>query len=144
MKKKVLGKYLGIVHRLHVLLIDKYLEPYDIRHGQLLLLLAIYNNEGITQNDLCEMYRIDKAAVSKNIKKLIDKDFLMKEVDPKDKRRQLIYVTDKGRKHEEEFRKILSIIQQDCIEGLSEKELNSFFNVTNKIIDNLSKKLKEK
>ncbi|MBS4539032.1 winged helix-turn-helix transcriptional regulator [Clostridium sp. D2Q-11] len=141
MNREHIGKYLGMIHRLHITLIDKRLEPYDISHGQLFLLLAIYNKEGITQNDLCEMYKIDKAAVSKSIKKLIDEDFLIRERDNKDKRKQLLYLTNKAKNFEGEFRSVLQAIEEDSTKGLSMDELNSFFNVSNKIIDNLSNKL---
>ncbi|MBS4534999.1 winged helix-turn-helix transcriptional regulator [Clostridium sp. D2Q-14] len=144
MRREDIGKYLGMIHRLHIMLIDKKLESHDITHSHFFLLLSVYDNEGITQNDLCELYKIDKGAVSKGIKKLIEENLVVKLKDSEDKRKQLIYVTEKAKKIEKEIKGVLGLVEDDITKEISEEELDAFVDVINKILNNLYAKVKER
>lgn len=141
--KAPIVKYLSITHRTNMMLIHKKLQPYDIKPGQLFLLMALYNKEGIHQNTLCELFHFNKGGVSKNIKKLTDIEFITTKIDPKDKRRQLIYLTDKGKEFEPVLKEILNTTDDEIRKGLTDEEIESFINVAKKILSNLSTKLGE-
>lgn len=141
--KASIGKHLSIVHRTHMILIHKKLQPYDIKPGQLFLLMALYNKEGIHQNTLCELFHLNKGGVSKGIKKLIDIGFITTKVDPSDKRRQMLYLTDEGKEFEPILKEILRSTDDEIKKGLTDEEIESFINVAKKILSNLSVKLEE-
>lgn len=138
-----IGKYLSITHRTNMMLIHKKLQPYDIKPGVLFLLMALYNKEGIHQNTLCELFHFNKGGVSKGIKKLTDIGFITTKVDPSDKRRQMIYLTDKGKEFEPIFKEILKSSDDEIKKGLTDEEIESFISVSKKILSNLSSKLEE-
>lgn len=141
-EQEPLGKQLSMVVRVHTILIDHALEPYDLSHGQLFLLLALYNQEGIYQSTLSKLYRLDRAAVSKGVKRLIDKDMIQVEVDQHDKRRQLLFLTNKAKEFEPTFRQILALIEGEIQADLSEEEVLMFSQLLTKVYNTLSSKLK--
>ncbi|AGB41310.1 transcriptional regulator [Halobacteroides halobius DSM 5150] len=136
-----IGKYLSMTYRAHVSLLNKKLKPYDISHGQILLLIALYNQEGICQHQICQMYNLNKAAVGRGIKKLEEIGFITKQTDPNDKRKNLIYLTNKAKNFETKFREILCTVENEVRRDLSKKEIKTFLKVINKINHNLTTKL---
>lgn len=90
------------------------------------LIHALRHNPGCTQAKLAEILHADKAAVARRTKNLETKGFLVRKDDPKDKRSQLIYPTEKAEtlkstkaEIEEEFYKYL-------IKALSDDEAKTF------------------
>ena len=51
----------------------------------------------ITQEELAAHFHIDKGTVARALRKLEDKNYLFRKVDSKNRRRYLIYLTEKGR-----------------------------------------------
>src|SRR6056297_2559745 len=98
MIKNPIGKYLSITHRANTTLVDKIFEKkFNLSHGQVFILIKIYKNEGINQHSLCVEYNLDKSGVGRIIKKLEDKNLIVRKSDPKDKRKKLIYLTEKAK-----------------------------------------------
>ncbi|GAB6098400.1 MarR family transcriptional regulator [Halanaerocella petrolearia] len=136
-----IGKYLSMTRRAHASLLDKKLEPYDISHGQILLLIALYNQEGICQHNLCQMYNLNKAAVGRGINKLKEIGFIIKETDPNDRRKKLIHLTSQAKEFEPKLKEVLCTVESEVRKGLSEEEIEIFLKVIKKINNNLRTKL---
>lgn len=143
MPQKHIGKYLSIAHRAHTAQLDQKLKPYDISHGQVLLLIALYKQDGIYQKTLCDIYNINKAAVGRGLKKLKNINFITKKTDPKDKRRQLIYLTDKGREFQPKLKKVLNSIEAEMKADLTKEEIKIFSKVIKKICNNLGAEIND-
>jgi len=138
MFKNPIGKYLSITRRAHTSLIDKkFQEKYNLSHGQVFILLNIYKNEGINQNDLCTDYKLDKSGVGRIIQKLEDKELIMRKSDPEDGRKKQIYLTDKANKMKKDFINLLKEIEFQMRKDLSEKEIEKFISILKKIYNNL-------
>jgi len=137
MSKEPIGKYLSIARRAHATLLDKKLGPYDISHGQILLLATLYNQDGICQQTLCQMYNLNKAAVGRGLNKLSNKGYITKQTDPTDQRKNLIYLTSKANSFEEKFKKILDSSENRLRNNLSAEEIETFLTVIKKICSNL-------
>lgn len=136
-----IGKYLSMTRRAHAAWLDEKFKPYDISHGQILLLFALYNQEGICQHNLCQIYNLNKAAVGRAIKKLKTKGFITKKTDPNDRRKNLIYLTTKAKKFESKFKEILNSVEKEIRKDLTSEEIETFLKVINKIYNNLRTKL---
>jgi len=144
MQKKCIGKYLSIARRAHSTLLDQKLKPYDISHAQIMLLMALYKKEGIYQQNLSQMYNLNKAAVGREIQKLSENGFIIKKPDPKDKRKKLIYLTKKAKDFKTKLLNILDTVEQQLRENITGEEMETFIKVLEKICDNLNVNLKEK
>ena len=55
---------------------DKALAKYDIGSGQLLYLLLIHENEGITMQDTTRFTELDKGTTTKSIQRLIEQGYV--------------------------------------------------------------------
>ena len=144
MSRKSIGKYLSICRRAHAKLLDKELKNYEISHAQLSLLMALYNREGIYQQELCRLFNLNKAAVARELSDLEDKNFITKKRDHDDRRRFLIYLTEKAQEQKQNIIAILDKIEHQMRLGLSENEVDEFIRIIRKICTNLNVTLKER
>ena len=140
MKDSSIGKYLSITHRAHTSLVDKkFKEKFNLSHGQVFILINIYRDEGICQHRLCEEYNLDKSGVGRILKKLEDKNLVTRKSDPEDKRKKLIYLTDKAKNMKEDFKNLLKEIEKQMRQGLTEQEIETVNTILKKIYNNLDK-----
>jgi DNA-binding MarR family transcriptional regulator len=137
LSKEPIGKYLSIARRAHATLLDKELGPYDISHGQILLLATLYNQDGICQRTLCQMYNLNKAAVGRGLTKLENKEYITRQTDPQDQRKNLIYLTNKAHNFEKKFKEVLDSSENKLSNNLSAEEIETFLTVIKKICSNL-------
>src|SRR6056297_2758399 len=136
MKRKSIGKYLSISRRAHAKLLDKELRQYQISHAQLSLLMALYKHEGIYQQELCRLFNLNKAAVTRELKDLEQKNYIAKKIDQKDRRKFLIYLTKKAKNNKKGIISILDKIESRMRSGLSENEVNEFLTIIKKVCRN--------
>lgn len=76
---------------------DRRLAKYNIGYGQILFLMMINENEGVTMKQLTQMGSFDKGTTTKGISKLESIGYVRMEVDAKDKRSKHIYTTEKAK-----------------------------------------------
>ena len=74
---------------------DRNLAPYSIGSGQLFFLLLIYENEGISMQQLALMADIDKGTTTKSIRRLDEEGYVEVRTDENDKRVKRLYTTEK-------------------------------------------------
>ena len=58
---------LSVLYRNTQKYFDKVLVPYDIGSGQLIFLLCINENEGLTMQELTNMTEVDKGTTTKSV-----------------------------------------------------------------------------
>ncbi|MFW5976588.1 MAG: MarR family winged helix-turn-helix transcriptional regulator [Bacillota bacterium] len=142
-KKEFIGKYLSIARRAHAALLDEKLKSYDISHGQILLLVTLYKEEGINQHRLCKIYDLDKAGVNRSMKKLKENGYIIKKPDTEDKRKKKIFLTEKAEKFKPRLIEILESVENQVRKNLTQGEINEFIKIIKKICINLGVKLEE-
>ena len=74
--KEPIGKYISQIYRKGRAFISKGLTQYDMGYGQMLFLLQLYNQDGISQEELTEKLNIDKGTTARSIKKLEKEGFI--------------------------------------------------------------------
>ena len=87
---------LSILYRNTQKFFDHVLIPYDIGSGQLIFLLCINENEGMTMQEVTKMTEVDKGTTTKSIQRLIDQGYVQVKVDEKDHRVRRLYTTKKA------------------------------------------------
>jgi|SRR5690554_1099542 len=138
MGRKAIGKYLSIARRAHAALLDQKLKPYNICHGQIMLLIKLYREErGIIQNKLCKTYALDKGGVNRSIEILRKNGYVSKKTDEKDKRKKRIYLTEKACEFKPVLLDILKEVEKQLRGDLSEEKLEGCLEVLREICVNL-------
>lgn len=113
-----------------------YLKDSEINIQQIPILLKLLNHDYIYQKDIVTDLRIDNGLVTRNIRKLEDLDYVVRQEDDENRRQNKISLTDKGRKftiklrdeglkREEEIMNDVSISREEFIELLLEILENS-------------------
>lgn len=72
---------------------DHVLIPYEIGSGQVIILMVINENTGITMQEVSQLCEIDKGTCTKSVNRLIDQGYVQMHVDEKDRRIRRLYTT---------------------------------------------------
>lgn len=116
----------SILYRCTQKFYDKQLSEFQIGSGQILFLILIYENEGISMQNLAQKGFFDKGTVTKGIQKLEEFGYIRIETDVNDKRGRCLYTTDKAK----EIIAKVYLIRRDWWEhitkGMSPEEADRF------------------
>ena len=137
MKKELIGKYIGAIHRHQQIMVNNYLKPYGIGSGQYIFFLTIHENPGISQKELTELIKIDKATTAKALKKLEDQGYIYRITDKEDKRYNKLYVTEAGKEFEPKLIEILDSITNIITDGISNEQYEDVIKSLKIILDNV-------
>lgn len=133
------GRLISIVYRYHSYCLSKSLSKYNLGKGEYKVLIQIYKEEGICQDNIADVLKVDKFRVAKAIKQLIEKGYVYKVKDKKDKRKHNIYLTEKSLKIKDEFIDVLEQNSDVMVEGFSEEEKEIINKLLIKMGENLCK-----
>lgn len=87
--------YISLIHREHAKYLNEKVKEEDLSFGLYPLLINIYKNEGIIQEQLAQNFHLNESTIARNLKKLEGKGFIKRIPDKRTKR---IEVTSKGAK----------------------------------------------
>lgn len=93
MQTVTLLKYISVIQRCTRRYFDLKLEKSGIGSGQQFFLLRIFENPGITMNDLSRSGSFDKGTVTKAVQKLTEEGYVEVAVDASDKRVRHLHAT---------------------------------------------------
>lgn len=109
---------------------------FTITVDQWLIIKAILENPGITQNELGDLVFKDNASVTRIIDLLVRSEYIIRTVHSKDRRKTDLEVTDTGLKTIKEVQKIVEQNRKVALEGVSKEELQIMNNALLKISQN--------
>ena len=102
-----LGRWFSVVHRRSQLFVTAACERLQLTYSEYVLLIRIFDHEGVRQDELAAMLYLDKAVVTRTINLLQAKDLIHREQDPVDKRVRHIYLTEHGKEQHIYLRNII-------------------------------------
>lgn len=110
----------------------------EITAEQYRLLIMLWIEDGRNQQDLADLYGKDKTSIARMLQTMEKNGLITRVPDDKDKRNNLLYITNKG----SEIRARLFPLLQSTIEnteaGIEAEQLNGCKQVLRQMIDNLS------
>ncbi|ADH98152.1 MarR family winged helix-turn-helix transcriptional regulator [Salisediminibacterium selenitireducens] len=83
-----------------------YLDPLGITYTQYLALLVLWNENGVTVNELSRKLYLDSGTLTPLMKKLQTKELVERLRDPEDERVVRLFLTEKGQQLKEQVRHI--------------------------------------
>ncbi len=115
--------YISIIYREHAKYLNDKVKNDNLSFGLYPLLIRIYHNDGIIQEQLAQDFHLNESTIARNLKKLEEKGFIKRIPDKRTKR---IRITDEGMKtarklmdiDEEWDMKIRKIIGSDQYDNL--------------------------
>ena len=130
------GRVLTRLARKCQIAVGNALQQYNLTAAEEPFLMSVLNNEGLTQEELTAYVGVDKAAASRTVRSLEEKGFLVRVQDPKDKRQNRVYPTDKAREIVPKVRKELYKINLALTEDLTQEEDDQVYHLLVRIEEN--------
>ena len=124
--------FISILYREHAKYINDNVKDEDLSFGLHPLLIKIYRNEGINQEQLARDFHLNESTITRNLKKLEDKGFIER---IKDKRKKIIKLTPKG---ERIAQKVMDFDKKwDEKLNLTDEEYDNFIKTLRKISEEI-------
>ncbi len=124
-EKKLLGKSISILGRYSQIILDKKLDPLGLNERQMVLLIHLYDREGIHLEELARFYKINRATVTRAVKRLADEGYIIKVVDTNDAKAYKLFITEKGLRIRPQLMEVFDDWINMLTEGFSHKEVNT-------------------
>ena len=136
---KNISKCLRIITQAEYHKVERRLEKYNLVNGQANLLSTIKENDGVTQNELANIFEVKSSSMSERLNKLENLGYIVRMVDESNMRCKRIYITTNGRKAAVQCNRILNEFENTLYDGFSKKDIKMFEGYLEKIIDNIEK-----
>lgn len=101
------------------------------------ILMMLSYQDGITQLDIAKYVHMAPPTISLTLQKMEASKLVRREEDAEDKRQIRIYITEEGRKLDEEMKKIISKIERVALIDITSQEQKVVEEILKKTIDNL-------
>jgi len=128
-----IGLMVSMIHRTHMIFINEKIKHMDLTAGQIPFLMVLSREEGITQDELAAHFHIDKGTVARAMRRMEDNNYIFREVDSENRRRHLIYLTEKGRSSIPQIINIDKEWEDSICSEISENEYHQIFNILKKM-----------
>ncbi|WP_336959451.1 MarR family transcriptional regulator [Chryseobacterium contaminans] len=109
---------------------------FSITIDQWLIIKAILENPGITQNEIGDLVFKDNASVTRIIDLMVKSGYITRNVHPDDRRKTNLEVTDSGKKVIKEVQDIVENNREVALKGVSKDELEMMYSALLKISEN--------
>jgi DNA-binding MarR family transcriptional regulator len=113
------------------------IAPHGVVPGQFAQLLALFEQDGLSQRELCDRVRIEQATMANTLRRM-ERDGLVRCVpDPNDRRRIRVHLTRRARALEHDLIAAARAANAAATEGLTDSEITTYLHLTSQVIDNL-------
>ena len=113
------------------------LKHESLTHAEARIILILSHQGCLTQDELAQIMYIDKSAVTRILQKMMDKEFVSKRREKKDRRFQYIELTEKGTQMKERVMRVFDEHNNQMMHGISEEEEIELRTVLEKIGQNI-------
>ena len=97
-----------------------YLKPLGLTYTQYIVLLVLWEKDGITVGEICDKLMLDNGTLSPLLKKMQQAGYIERKRSQKDDRVVLVTLTDEGKAFQEKAKEIPKEVSS-CIDLPSEK-----------------------
>lgn len=111
----------------------------EVTPEQWVILDNLSHEDGLTQTELANRSFKNTPTISRIIDVLAKKEFIERRADIVDRRKQKVFLTQKGNEVVDFCRKEISILREISWTGLTDKDYEEFLRITGKIFENFGK-----
>lgn len=108
----------------------------EISPEQWTILLALWEKDGVTQQDLCNATFKDKPSMTRLIDNMERQNLVVRIASKSDRRTNLVYLTRQGRELEDRARNVANRTLKEALTGVTTEELRISQEVLRKIFSN--------
>ncbi len=111
---------------------------HDLTHSQLVILMMLWQKDGRNQNELTGLMYREKTTITRVIEGMEKRGLINREIDTKDRRNKLCYLTEEGHLLRCKLMPIVREVNQKAIANIDSPEFDIFKNVIKKVLTNLN------
>ena len=136
-RRSSLGYQVNHLARLMAQALRTEISPLGVVPGQFAQLLALYEEDGLSQTELCERVRVEQPTMANTLRRM-ERDGLVRRLpDPGDGRRAIVILTERARGLEEALVGAARSVNAGATKGIADDELAAFMATLARIIGNL-------
>lgn len=139
--KQTIGRYINLLHRMAGIYLGKELPPLNISPGQYIFLAELFDEQGLSQDELTKKVYVDKANTARALKKLEDNGLIKRKSDKHNKRIKRAYLEPAANSIKEDFWKILEGWSQVITKDIPENRQKQLLEDLHKMACNAEKYL---
>ncbi|MGD9761769.1 MAG: MarR family winged helix-turn-helix transcriptional regulator [Candidatus Izemoplasmatales bacterium] len=130
-------RYDHMVSKYHHRFLEERFKDLAINRSEAPYLKIIYKSETIKMNDLIAKFFFHKSHTTRVIKSLVSDGYVLKAVDPEDKRGYILTISDKGKTIGKKISKVMDEWEELMDSFLEKEEIEYLQNIQKKIYDKL-------
>lgn len=135
------GRYISILDRLMKMYYDRGLSDFEIGWGQQFYVEYLYDYPGASAQDMVNCIRVDKATLTKVMKKLSEIGYITAVGDKKDKRIKHLYLTDKAIPAAQKIKEIHNSFYKDLCSDISPRDIELTQQTLKQMTENINQKV---
>lgn len=117
---------------------ENKVDEVTLMHGWIIRYLSEQGDEEeVFQKDVEKKFGIGRSTVTNIIQLMEKKGYLQREAVERDARLKKLVLTEKGRNHHRQMECLINQISTATTEGITDEELDMFFQVIHKLEDNI-------
>ncbi|GGF13741.1 MarR family transcriptional regulator [Halobacillus andaensis] len=120
--------------------IKSQLKPYNLAPEQNLIMMLLWEEDGLSQNQLAKQLNKDKTNIARMASNLEDKGFIKREGSQSDRRSLELYLTASGQQLKEKVLPVAENFNDIVCEGITEDELKQLDRLLTKMNQNIEAK----
>jgi DNA-binding MarR family transcriptional regulator len=132
-----LGFQVNYLARLMEHMLREQISPFGVVPGQFAQLLSLYQEDGLTQAQLCERVRIEQPTMANTLARMERDGLIDRLPDPVDGRRSLVTLTKRARDIEDDVLAAARRVNAAATRGLTKSAIATFMQTMDAIAGNL-------
>lgn len=132
-----LGYQVNHLARLLAAALKERIEPHGVAPGQFAQLLALLEQDGVSQSELCRQVQIDQSTMAHTLKRMERDGLVSRSSDAADQRRAVITLTARARELAPTLVGAAREVNAAAAAGVSRADLDTCMRVLTAAIDNL-------
>lgn len=135
------GYVINYAGRLFARALERRIQRYGLHPGQFPALLALWEREGISQAELCRLVQVEQPTMANTLNRMERDDLIRREPDPQDRRRALVFLTERARAMEADVTAEARAVNQMATGTLTPEEQAELLRLLDKLTGNLEREL---
>jgi DNA-binding MarR family transcriptional regulator len=134
-----LGHAFGLMARMFERELREAFAEYGVSPGQLPVLLALYEHDGLAQSELAQAAGVEQPTMAATLVRMEHEGFVRRVPDPDDGRRVGVYLTAPARRLEERLTDAVRAINRRALRDLSGEERSLLYGLPERLRANLER-----
>lgn len=131
-----LGRWISLLHRYFQVYMRDQLKEYDVYADHHLFLGVLYQQEGLSQDELARHVMVDKGTTARALRKLEESGYIERKTFSVNKKVKKVYLTEKAHCFEAKRKNMLRGWTRTLAKGMTDQEFETAIDLFHKMTRN--------